>query len=175
MIHLFNMCHEINFKALCSFATGLMGLPKNSLATNTRKRNIQAVRSIAGFIGLTEENIPRHIVAKVLNRDRCITYHYESHHKKNYKNCIIYSTAFDKIYQAYKGIDSSKKIFTDKHFMKSHLLQNGVVEKLNSDVLIEVTSGHTTCIIKTSYFDYSNQLEIVKLALKNYHFTINII
>ena len=175
MIHHFNMTHELNFKALCSLATRVMGLPNGSLALKTRKRNIQAVRSIAGYIGLTEEHIPRHIVAKVLNRDRCITYHYQSHHKKNFKHCIIYRTAFDKIYQAYKDIDGSKKIFTDKHFMKSHLLQNGVVEKLDSDVLLEVTSGQTICVIKTSYFDFSNQLEIVKLALKNYHFTIKII
>ena len=152
-----------------------MRLPENSLALKTRKRNIQAVRSIAGYIGLTEENIPRHIVAKVLNRKRCVTYHYESHHKKNFKKCPVYRTAFDKIYQAYKGIDDSKKIFTDKHFMKSHLLQNGVVEKLESDVTLEVTSGQTTCKIKTSYFDFSNQLEKVKLALENYHFTIKII
>ena len=152
-----------------------MRLPENSLALKTRKRNIQAVRSIAGYIGLTEENIPRHIVAKVLNRKRCVTYHYESHHKKNFKKCPVYRTAFDKIYQAYKGIDDSKKIFTDKHFMKSHLLQNGVVEKLESDVTLEVTSGQTTCVIKTSYFDFSNQLEKVKLALENYHFTIKII
>ncbi len=76
------MTHELNFKAICSLATRVMGLPNGSLALKTRKRNIQAVRSIAGYIGLTEENIPRHIVAKVLNRDRCITYHYESHHKK---------------------------------------------------------------------------------------------
>ena len=169
------MTHELNFKALCSLATRVMGLPNGSLALKTRKRNIQAVRSIAGYIGLTEEHIPRHIVAKVLNRDRCITYHYESHHKKNFKHCIIYRTAFRKIFQAYKDIDGSKKIFTDKHFMKSHLLQNGVVEKLDSDVLLEVTSGQTICVIKTSYFDFSNQLEIVKLALKNYHFTIKII
>ena len=169
------MTHELNFKAICSLATRVMGLPKNSLASKTRKRNIQAVRSIAGYIGLTEENIPRHIVAKVLNRKRCVTYHYESHHKKNFKKCPVYRTAFDKIYQAYKGIDDSKKIFTDKHFMKSHLLQNGVVEKLESDVTLEVTSGQTTCKIKTSYFDFSNQLEKVKLALENYHFTIKII
>ena len=175
MIYLSNMTHELNFKALCSLATRVMGLPNGSLALKTRKRNIQAVRSIAGYIGLTEENIPRHIVAKVLNRDRCITYHYQSHHKKNFKHCSVYRTAFDKIYQAYKDIDGSKKIFTDKHFMKSHLLQNGVVEKLDSDVLLEVTSGQTICVIKTSYFDFSNQLEIVKLALKNYHFTIKII
>tara|TARA_R100000781_G_scaffold105940_1_gene69823 strand:+ start:92 stop:601 length:510 start_codon:yes stop_codon:yes gene_type:complete len=169
------MTHELNFKAICSLATRVMGLPNGSLALKTRKRNIQAVRSIAGYIGLTEENVPRHIVAKVLNRDRCITYHYESHHKKNFKHCIIYRTAFRKIFQAYKDIDGSKKIFTDKRFMKSHLLQNGVVEKLDSDVLLEVTSGQTTCVIKTSYFDFSNQLEIVKLALENYHFTIKII
>lgn len=30
-------------------------------------------------------------------------------------------------------------------------------------------------IKKTSYFDFSNQLENVKLALENYHFTIKII
>ena len=169
------MTHELNFKALCSLATRVMGLPNGSLALKTRKRNIQAVRSIAGYIGLTEENIPRDIVAKVLNRDRCITYHYESHHKKNFKHCSVYRAAFDKIYQEYKDIDGSKQIFTDKEFMKNHLLHNGVVENLNSDVLLEVTSGQTTCVIKTTYFDFSNQLEIVSLALKNYHFTIKII
>ena len=45
------MTHELNFKALCSLATRVMGLPKNSLALKTRKRNIQAVRSIAGYNG----------------------------------------------------------------------------------------------------------------------------
>ena len=169
------MTHESNFKTICNLATRVMGLPKNALAKKTRKRNIQAVRSIAGYIGLTEENIPRNIVAKVLKRKRCVTYHYESHHKKNFKDCSIYREAFDKIYQEYKDIDGSKKIFTDKNFMKSYLLQNGVVEKSNSDVTLEVTSAQTTCKIKTSYFDYSNQLEIVKLALENYHFTIKII
>ena len=59
--------------------------------------------------------------------------------------------------------------------MKRHLLNNGVKETLDPDVLIEVKSGQVVCIIKTSYFDFSNQLENVKLALKNYHFTIKII
>ena len=107
-----NMTHELNFKAICSLATRVMGLPNGSLALKTRKRNIQAVRSIAGYIGLTEENIPRHIVAKVLNRDRCITYHYVSHHKKNFKHCIIYRTAFDKIYQAYKDY-AEKRMYAE--------------------------------------------------------------
>jgi hypothetical protein len=59
--------------------------------------------------------------------------------------------------------------------MKHHLIKNGVNEVLNPEVLIEVKSGRAVCIIKTSYFDLSNQLGNVKLALKDYHFTIKII
>ena len=59
--------------------------------------------------------------------------------------------------------------------MKSYLLKNGVVETLDPNVLLEVKSGQVKCIIKTSYFDFSNQLENVKLALTNYHFTVKII
>ena len=83
--------------------------------------------------------------------------------------------AFEKIYKAYKDIDGAKDIFVDSDFMKSHLLQKGVTEVLNPDVLLEVKSGDVKCVIKTSYFEFSNQLEIVKLAMKNYHYSIKII
>ena len=59
--------------------------------------------------------------------------------------------------------------------MKHHLLKNGVKEVLNPEVLIEVKSGRAVCVIKTSYFDLSNQLGNINLALKNYHFTVKII
>tara|TARA_R100000781_G_scaffold539_5_gene907 strand:- start:2702 stop:3211 length:510 start_codon:yes stop_codon:yes gene_type:complete len=169
------MTEEINFKSICNLTTRVMGLPDGSLALKSRERKLQSARSIAGYIGLTEEDIPRNIVAKVLNRGRCITYHYESHHKKNFKHCIIYRQAFEKIYKAYRDLDDSKKIFTDSDLMKSYLLQNGIVETMKSDVLLEVKSGGVVCIIKTSYFDFSNQLENVKLALVNYHYSIKII
>ena len=55
------------------------------------------------------------------------------------------------------------------------MLQNGVIETLNSDVKLEVKSGQVKYNIKSSYFDYSNQLENVKLAMKEYHYTIKII
>tara|TARA_R100000963_G_scaffold10493_1_gene7591 strand:- start:248 stop:772 length:525 start_codon:yes stop_codon:yes gene_type:complete len=166
---------ELNFKALCSLTTRVMGLPEGSLALKSRKRELQAARSIAGYIGITEEDINRRVIAKILNRDRAITYHYENKHKKNFTHCSIYRTAFVKIFKAYKDIDGAKEIFLDKDFMKNHLLQSGVIETLDSDVLLEVKSGQVKCFIKTSYFDYTNQLENVKLALKNYHFTIKII
>ena len=59
--------------------------------------------------------------------------------------------------------------------MKSHLLKSGVKEVLDPDVILEVKSGSVACEVKTSYFDFSNQLENVKLALKNYHFSVKII
>ena len=169
------MTEELNFKAICSLTTRVLGFAEGSLSLKSRERQLQVARSIAGYIGRTEENIPRTVIAKVLNRDRAITYHYENKHKKNFKHCAIYRKTFEKIYKEYKDVDGTKDIFLDEDFMKNHLLQNGVVETVDSDVLLEVKSGSVKCLIKTSYFDFSNQLENVKLALKNYHFTIKII
>ena len=59
--------------------------------------------------------------------------------------------------------------------MKTHLLKNGVKETLDFNVVLEVKSGRAVCKIKTSFFDFSNQLENVKFAMKDYHFTVNII
>jgi hypothetical protein len=168
------MTEELNFKAICDLTTRVMGLPTGSLALKSRKRQLQSARSIAGYIGLTEEKIHRKVIAKVLNRNRCITYHYENKHKKNFKHCKIYRENFEKIYSFYKNIDDSKKVFVDSDLMKSHLLQNGVKETLKSDVRLEVKSGAIKCNIKTSYFDFSNQLENVKLAMTNYHYTVKI-
>ena len=169
------MTEELNFKAICDLTTNVMGLPEGSLALKSRERPLQVARSIAGYIGRTEEDINRKVIAKVLNRDRAITYHYENKHKKNFKRCIVYRKAFEKIYKTYKDIDGTKEIFLDKDFMKSYLLQNGVVEMLKSDVLLEVKSGEVVCIIKTSYFDYLNQLKNISFALENHHYTIKII
>ena len=169
------MTEEYNFKNLCDLTTSVLGLPKGSLALKSRKRPLQVARAIAGYIARTEEDIHRSIIGKVLNRDRSLIYHYEHTHKGNYATCPVYRKTFNLIYKAYKDIGGTKDVFLDGAFMKSYLLKNGVKETLNSDILLEVKSGQVKCIIKTSYFDFSNQLENVNLALKNYHFTVKII
>ena len=169
------MTEKYNFKILCDLTTSVLGLPKGSLAFKSRKRPLQVARAIAGYIGRTEENIHRTIIGKVLNRDRSLIYYYEHTHKGNYATCVVYRNAFNKVYKAYKDIGGTKDIFVDRDFMKSYLLQNGVKETLNHEVLLEVKSGQAICNIKTSYLDFSNQLENVKLALKNYHFSVKII
>jgi len=169
------MREEANFKYVCDLTTNVMGLQKGCLPLKSRKRQLQVARSIAGYIGLIEENIHRNIIAKVLNRDRAVTYHYENSHKKNYKNCNIYRDTFNKVFRAYKQIDESKEVFFDSDFMKSHLLKNGVSEAVDSDVIIEVKSGEVECIVKTNYFKFSTQLENIKLAMSKYHYTVKII
>ena len=169
------MTEEHNFKNLCDLTTSVMGLPKGSLALKSRKRPLQVARAITGYIARAEEDIHRTVIGKGLNRDRSLIYHYEKTHKGNYATCPVYRRTFNLIYKAYKDIGGTKEVFLDNNFMKHHLLKNGVEEVLNPDVLLEVKSGQAICIIKTSYFEFSNQLEIVKLALKNYHYTIKII
>jgi len=169
------MTAEDNFKKLCSLTTRVLGLPDGALALRSRKRPLQVARAVAGYIGRTEEDIHRSIIGKVLNRDRSLIYHYEYTHKKNYATCLVYRNTFNKIYKAYKDIGGTKEFFLDKDFMKRYLLKNGVKETLDPDVFLEVTSGQIKCIIKTSYFDFSNQLENVNLALQDYHYTIKII
>jgi len=169
------MTEENNFKAICGIATSILGMPQGTLSLKTRKRPIQVARAASAYIAMNEDNIHRSVIAKVLNRDRAVTYHYQSMHKKLYATCLVYRNTFLKIYKAYKDIDGAKEIFVDKDFMKSYLLKNGVKEILNSDVLLEIKSGEVTCKIKTSYFDFSNQVENVKLAMQNYHYTVKII
>ena len=169
------MTDETNFKSICLLATRVMGLPTGSLVYKNRTRHLQAARASAGYIGLTEENISREVVAKVLNRNRTATYHYERTHKKNFQRCSVYRDTFTKIYKEYMNVGDGKDIFINKRQMKNYLLQNKVTESKNSDVKFEVKSGNVTCIINTSYFDFSNQLENIKFALTNYHYTVKII
>jgi hypothetical protein len=170
----FNMTEKENFKTLCDLTTKLMGFEDGSLSIKSRKRPLQVARSVAAYIGMTEENIHRNIIANVLNRDRSLTYHYENTHKGNYATCSLYRNTFNKVYKAYKDIDSSKGTFLDSDFLKRHLLRNGVKQSAKAQVFLEVTSGEAMCVILTSYFDFSNQLKNVKLALKDYHFKIKI-
>ena len=169
------MIAEYNFKCICDLTTNVLGLPKGSLALKSRKRPLQVARSISGYIARTEENIDRKIIAKVLNRDRSLIYHYEKSHKQNYATCLVYRNTFNRIYKAYKDLSGTKEVFVDNDFMKHYLLKNGVVETLDPEVLLEIKSGQCICVIKTSYMDFSNQLEKVKFALKNYHYTVKII
>ena len=175
MTHHFKMTEENNFIDICNLTTKLMGFDDNALALKSRKRPLQVARAVAACIARSEEDIHRTVIAKVLNRDRSLIYHYEHGHQLNYATCLVYRNTFNKVYRGYKDMDSSKLTFLHDDFLKRHLIPSGETENDKAQVFLEIKSGDSMCIITTSYFDFSNQLENVKFVLKNYHFTIKII
>ena len=169
------MIQEENFKALCSLATRVVGLTDGALSFKNRSKHIQSARASVCYIALTEENIDRNIIAKILKKDRTATYHYQVTHKKKFKKCDVYRNTFTKIYQEYKSLEGEKDIFESDKKLYSFLIEKNVSESKKSDVKLEVKSGEATCFIKTSYFDYLNQLKNISLALENYHYNVKII
>ena len=152
-----------------------MGLAKGSLSLKSRKRNIQVCRTVASVIARKEEGIHQSVIAKVLNRDRSLIYHYEKNHKGNYAYWKAYRNCWNKVFTAYEGIENTKQFFLDDEDLMKHLLDNGVKENPKAQALIQIKSKSATCIIKTSYFEFSTCLENIKQAMIGYHFNINIL
>tara|TARA_A100000172_G_scaffold81163_1_gene73481 strand:+ start:2727 stop:3242 length:516 start_codon:yes stop_codon:yes gene_type:complete len=171
------MVEKENFKNICEITARSLGFTTDDLALKSRKQPLQIARSVAGYIGITEKIHPK-TIAKAFKRNRTLIYHYGKCHKDKYANCEYYRKAFNKVYKAFKSIDGDMEIFLDGDFMKTYLLKNGVKESKddkNSEVILEVKSDKVKCKIRTSYFDFSNQMEIIKFVLKNYHYEIKII
>jgi len=167
------MTAKDNFVHICNLTTSVLGLRKGSLSYKSRMQSLQIARMVAGVIGRKEEGIHRTIIAEVLNRDRTLVYHYEKQHVNNY-GWEKYREAYNKVYLAYHRLENNKRVFDDPHTMKQFLLRKGVKENPKKDLIILVKSGKVGCGIKTSYFDFSNQLENIKEILKseNYKYEI---
>ena len=168
------MTAKDNFIQICNLTTKVVGLRKGALAFKTRVQEVQIPRMVASVIARMEEEISHTIIANVLQRDRTLIYYYEKTHQANY-TWEKYRDIFNKVYMAYKKIEDSKEVFIDKNHMRRYLLRNGVTESEKQEAQIMVKSGKVGIIIKTSYFDFSNQLENIKLALINYKYEIEIL
>tara|TARA_R100001530_G_scaffold133380_2_gene106701 strand:- start:317 stop:823 length:507 start_codon:yes stop_codon:yes gene_type:complete len=168
------MTSKDNFKAICNLTTSVLGLRKGSLSYKSRRTELQIPRMVAAVIGRTEEDIHQSVIAEVLKRHRSLVYHYEKTHKGNY--CWEkYRDVFNKVYMAYRQIAESKKEFYDRRYMKEYLKKKGVRENAKAEVSIQIKSGNVGVVIKTSYFDFSNQLENIKFALVDHKYTMEII
>ena len=168
------MTAKDNFKHICNLTTSVMGLRKGSLAYKSRKTELQIPRMVAAVIGRIEENISHSVIAEVINRHRASIYHYEKCHQGHY-TWEKYREVFNKVYMAYKQIEQSKKVFIDRYYMKEFLLKNGVKENAKDEVRIMLKSGRIGVVIITSYLDFSNQLENIKFALKDYKYEMEIL
>ena len=168
------MTAKDNFIHICNLTTTVLGLPKGSLAFKTRKQEFQVPRMVAAVIGRIEEHISHSIIGDVLSRHRASIYHYEKCHQGNY-TWDKYRDIFNKVYMAYKQIEQSKKVFIDRHYMTVFLFKNGVKENTKNEVSIMLKSGRVGVVIITSYMDFSNQLENIKFALRDYKYEMEIL
>tara|TARA_R110000824_G_scaffold74096_3_gene188630 strand:- start:585 stop:1094 length:510 start_codon:yes stop_codon:yes gene_type:complete len=169
------MTQTQNFKALCSLATELLELPKGSLAYKSRKQTYQVARSAVSCIARMTDNIHQSIIAKELNRDRSLIYHYDKMHIGNYRSWELYRNTFNTVYNAYTKLKNSRKAFVDKFHMQKYLKANGVKSSLinNQSIIIKCNNLKITVIL--SYEDFSDQLKIINLALKEYNYSLEIL
>lgn len=152
-----------------------MGLDKGALALKSRKQVYQIPRSVAAVISRMVDETKPEIIAKELNRDRTLIYHYERHHMSNYRSFPKYREIFNKVYNAYSKIQESKLTFVDLSHLKNRLKQNGVMDSEKHQTTIRITSGKVQADVKVSYRDFYNQLEKCKFALTDCNYNLEII
>ena len=172
MTYHFNMTDREKFETLCTLTTNLVGLQEGSLMDKTRKHSVQIPRMVASVIGRLEKIHPD-IIADVINRHRTSIIHYKKSHKHNYASFPYYREIFNKVYNSYNDLNSSKKVFIDRYRMKEYLLKHGVTQSENPQVEIYINSGDIGVTIKTTYFQFSNQFKNIKFALEKYDYKID--
>ena len=159
-------------KELCNIATDISGLEQGSLSTLTRKEPYAIARQVVANICLNE-GIHFVTIAKVLNRDRSNIYHYQKKHDTNFKSWEVYRRLFTKIFNAYKENKRQQKTFIKEQDLRSYLFSNGV-RSTSGEVYIIVKSGLLKTSINTSYKDFSNQLEKIRIALLDYQYKLDV-
>jgi|TARA_R100001463_G_scaffold47428_1_gene96311 hypothetical protein len=169
------MIQEENFKNLCDLTTSLVGLPKGSLSLKSRKLEYHIPRSAVSVIARMVDKTHQNVIAKQLNRDRSLIYHYEKTHDANYKTFPKYRKVFNKIYNAYSNLQGDKRTFENLNDLKRQLKANGVFNNFKHQTTLRITSGKVQADIKVSYKDFYKQLENCKLALTNCNYNIEII
>ena len=159
-------------KDLCNIATEIVGLEQGSLTSKSRKEPYALARQVVANICLNE-GIHFVTISKVLNRDRSSIYHYQKKHSHNFKTWLQYRSLFTKVFNTYKESKKEQKTFLNKQDLRSHLLSNGV-QTSKGEVFIIVKSGLLKTSIRTSYKDFSNQLEKIRIALFDYQYNLDV-
>ena len=80
---------------------------------------------------------------------------------------------FTKVFNVYKESKKEQKTFLNKQDLRSFLFKNGVTTS-TGEVFIVVKSGVLKTVINTSYKDFSNQLENIRLALLGYQYKLDV-
>ena len=166
---------EDNFKVLCQMTTNMLELPKGSLASKSRKKQLQVPRMVVSVVSNMLDETHFNIIAKGINRDRSLIFYYMKMHKSNLRSYPEYRKLFNEVYNKYLNIKESKKTFIDMLHLKHHLNSFGVKNSEKQQIIIRIKSGEVGLDIKVSYLDLSFQLELINLAMKDCNYKLNLI
>jgi len=174
MIYHFNMENEKIFKNLCNLTTELVGLPEGSLALKSRKQMYQVPRAVVSVIALKYDNIHQNIISKVLDRNRSLIYHYEKSHKANFKSYPKYRKLYTEVLNAYNEIKGEQKTFSSQENYEQFLRDKSIYSSETYQVKISLKVGKFKVDLKYSHKDFYNQMELIKLALKDYNYDLRV-
>lgn len=163
---------EDNFKALCQMTTNMLELEEGSLASKSRIRALQLPRMVVSVVSNILDETHYDVIADGIDRDRTLINYYVNMHKSNYRSFPEYRDLFNKIFNFYSEIKNSKRTFEDMFHLRDHLRSNGVRHSENPQTTIRVKSGKVGVDVKVSYRDFSNQLELITLALTNCNYKL---
>jgi len=171
-----NITDKLEVNTIMQVACQVCNITTEDIKSHSRKQEFQLPRNIISNIARIEKGIHYNAISEVINRDRCSIYHYEKTHTQNYKGWKTYRNYFNRIYNAYTDIKYNKRKFLDEQDLRSFLFNNGVEQALNPNVFIDIKCGDVKLTIKTNYRNFSDQLELIRLALTNdnYEYSLNV-
>tara|TARA_R110002051_G_C8446307_1_gene455998 strand:- start:42 stop:569 length:528 start_codon:yes stop_codon:yes gene_type:complete len=169
-----NLTDEQEMKDLCEIATQICSLEKGSLSCKSRRKEYMLPRSIVAVLARKELGIHYNLIADVLNRTRYSVYHYEKGHQSNYQGWKDYRVLFNKIYNAYTDLRIPKKKFNEPSEMTEYLTDIGIKHSKNPEMYIVISTARWEVQIDTDCKNFSKNMELCKLALKDYNCKIYI-
>ena len=171
-----NYTDKKEMEDLCNMATQVCGLRKGSLSTYSRKTENVLPRAVVSVIALKELGIHYNLISNVLKRDRTTIYAYERKHEANLMGWKHYRQTFEKIYNVFHDLKSIKKSFANATEMIEHLHNMGISISTEPDMYIEIydPTNDFTLGVDTNTKEFSKNMEICKIALKNYDCRIRV-
>ena len=161
------MTDREKFESICDLTTNLVGLHQGALSDKTRKETIHVPRMVASVVGRLVNDIHPSVIADVICRDRTSVLHYYKLHTHNYASFPKYREVFNKVYYAYSELKKSKKIFESVDDMRMFTL-------IKPQVDIIIKSKNIIFKVKTDYLHCSENIIILKDALKDYEYSLEI-
>ena len=175
MTYHFKMTDREKFINICDLTTNLVGLHQGALSDKTRKETIHVPRMVASVVGRLVNDIHPTVIADVICRDRTSVLHYYKLHTHNYASFPKYREVFNTVYYAYSELKKSKKFFESVDDMRMFIVKSGVrITLIKPQVYILVKSKSIIFKVKTNYLDCSENITILKDALKDYEYSLEI-